>query len=513
MALLLTIGLLLYHPNKIVNQRVHQNKGINKTSVQQTPDYRATYHFTTPNKWMNDPQRPVFFDGAYHFYYLYNRDYQKGNGTEWRQATSKDLVHWKDEGVAIPKYTNKNGDIWTGSFVVDTKNTAGFGKGAIVAIVTQPSANGGSQEQFLWYSTDRGKTFKSYHNSPVLPNPGVKDFRDPKVIWDPQTGNWVMALAEGTKIEFYTSDNLKNWRYTGGFFTQNIGIVECPDLFIMRANNGTYKWVLGASANGKSSGRPNTYAYWTGNFDGKAFIADQSEPQWLDHGFDWYAGVTFESGNSSEKFSKRYALAWMNNWDYPNNTPTMQDGFNGMDSIVRQIRLVKQPDNTYSLISQPVEALNRLTTSTTHFKQIPVTGSKELKVKGVAYELDADISWTDAKNVGIRLRESADHKRHIDVGVFTEGHYFYVNRAFTGQPDSTQKYVESRTPFDTSKKKVHLEIFVDKTSIEVFIDDGKIVYSDEVFPQLNDKCITLFSIGGKSLFENVQVKHFRSING
>ncbi|GIM28570.1 levanase [Clostridium polyendosporum] len=502
LGILLIILLFFYHPDK----------KINKTVIHQKPNYRAIYHFTAPDRWKNDPQTPIFFNGKYHYYYLYNRDYPNGNGTEWRHATSEDLVHWKDEGVAIPKYTNKNGDIWSGSVVVDRKNTAGFGKGAIIAMVTQPSANDGQQEQFLWYSTDEGRTFNSYNDQPIIPNPGTKDFRDPKIIWNPQTDKWIMLLAEGTKIGFYESYNLKNWHYTGGFFTQNIGIVECSDLFMMRANDGTYKWILGASANGKSAGKPNTYAYWIGNYNGKEFVADQGEPQWLDYGFDWYAGVTFENGNNSDKFTKRYALAWMNNWDYPNNTPTMQDGFNGTDSIVRQISLKKQVDNTYSLISQPVETLDRLITSTDHFKQIQVTGSKTLTVQGEAYQLDADISLLDAKNVGFRLRESADKKRHIDVGFFVEGQYSYVNRTFTGQPDKSQKYIESRAPFDTSKKNVHLKILVDKTSIEVFVDDGKVTYSNQVFPNLHDKGITLFSIGGKSLFQNVVIKHLRSIN-
>lgn len=99
-----------------------------KTKSKQKPDYRAAYHFTTPDKWKNDPQKPIYFDGKYHYFYLYNRDYPKGNGTEWRHAVSEDLVHWTDEGVAIPKYTNPDGDIWTGSVVVDKENTAASGK-------------------------------------------------------------------------------------------------------------------------------------------------------------------------------------------------------------------------------------------------------------------------------------------------------------------------------------------------------------------------------------------------
>ncbi|MCS0824851.1 glycoside hydrolase family 32 protein [Cytobacillus firmus] len=501
LVLLIAIGLLAI---QIDHKRI-------KKDTRHKPTYRATYHFTSPDKWKNDPQKPIYFEGKYHYYYLYNRDYPNGNGTEWRHATTTDLVHWKDEGVAIPKYTNKNGDPWSGSVVVDTKNTAGFGKGAIVAIMTQPSSSG-QQEQYLWYSKDKGKTFISYSDHPVLPNPGSKDFRDPKIIWDSQDNKWVMLLAEGTKIGFYESHNLKDWHFTGDFFTENIGIVECPDLYIMQANDGTLKWILGASSNGKMIGKPNTYSYWVGKYNGKEFIADYSEPQWLDYGFDWYGGVTFEEGKSSDKFSKRYAFAWMNNWDYAHHTPTLQDDFNGMDSIVRQIELKQEGNNAYSLVSQPIEALNSLTSSIDYFKEIKVNGSKTLNVTGDSYQLEADISWSDVKNVGLRLRESTDQKRHIDVGIFVEGQYSYVNRAFTRQPDKRKIYVESKALFDTSKKKVHVKILVDKTSIEVFIDDGKIAYSNEVFPHLNDKGITLFSENGTSVFKNVVIKHLRSIN-
>ncbi|WP_281242889.1 glycoside hydrolase family 32 protein [Sporolactobacillus nakayamae] len=477
----------------------------------QKPDrsYRPVYHFSVPDKWMNDPQRPIYFNGTYHYYYLYNRDYPKGNGTEWRLTTSKDLVHWKDDGVAIPKYTNKNGDIWTGSVVRDTENTAGFGKNTLVAIVTQPPAQR-NQEQFLWYSTDDGKTFKQDNERSVLPNPGVKDFRDPKVIWDGARHKWLLLLAEGSKIGIYESKNLKEWQYTNGFMTHNIGIVECPDLFQLRADDGTVKWVLGASANGKSAGLPNTYAYWIGDFDGKKFIADHDMPQWLDYGFDWYAGVTFEKAKAS--LDSRYAIAWMNNWDYPNNTPTLKmDKFNGVNSIVRHIHLMKKGDQ-YSLVSQPIDGLNQIVESTKQLKLVRVNGTKTLDVRGIAYQLDTDISWTDAGNVGLRLRESEDKERHIDSGIFSTGGYLYVNRAFTGQPDKKKNSVESRAPLAAGTKRVHLKILVDKTSIEVFVDDGRTVLTNQVFPRQNDQGISLYSEGGTAVFKNIEIKHFRSIN-
>lgn len=487
----------------------HTDNRRKKEVTHYQPTYRAAYHFTVPDKWKNDPQRPIYFDGKYHYYYLYNRDYPNGNGTEWRHATSKDLAHWKDEEVAIPKFTNKNGDVWSGSVVIDTKNTAGFGKGAIVAIMTQPSADGGKQEQYLWYSTNKGKTFTSYSSQPVLANPGAKDFRDPKIIWDRQAEKWVMALAEGSKIGFYESDNLKKWDYTGGFLTENIGVVECPDLFQIRANDGMYKWVLGTSANGKSSGKPNTYAYWTGTYNGKEFVVDHSEPQWLDYGFDWYGGVTFEDGKANDKFKRRYALAWMNKWEYANNTPTMEEDFNGMDSIVREIELKHAGSNEYYLTSKPIEAINDLVYSKDYIKKMNVNGSETLKIAGDTYELETEISWSELKNVGLRLRESADKDSHVDVGIFVEQGYSYVNRAFTKQPDNSRQYVESKAPFDVSKKKVHLRILVDKSSIEVFVDDGKVVHSNLIFPDPADRGITLFSDGGTAVFENIIVKNLK----
>ncbi|MCA0758226.1 glycoside hydrolase family 32 protein [Paenibacillus sp. N4] len=496
---LLALALLVRHTTK-------KEESVPEPELEQS--YRANYHFTVPDRWKNDPQKLIYMDGSYHYYYLYNRDYPKGNGTEWRHATSVDLVHWKDEGIAIPKYTNRNGDPWSGSVVADDLGTAGFGEGALIAIVTQPSADGGKQEQFLWYSIDKGKTFAPYGDKPVLPNPGSKDFRDPKVVWYPPAHKWVMALAEGTKIGFYESSNLKEWRYTGDFMTENIGIVECPDLYLMQADDGVMKWVLGASANGTSSGKPNTYAYWTGSFNGMEFFPDHREPGWLDYGFDWYGAVTFEDGRADDKFKHRYAMAWMNNWSYPHETPTLKEGFNGTDSIVRQIGLKRGGNDSYRLVSQPIEALNRLAGRMDRFERIEVNGSKTLNVTGDSYRLDADLSWSEIRNAGLRLRESADQSRHVDVGVFVEGGYSYVNRAYTGHPDRSGRLLESRAPFDRSKKYAHFTVFVDKTSVEVFIDDGGIVYSSLIYPKPGDKGITLFSDGGSVTFRNVVVRHF-----
>lgn len=482
---------------------------VNKKPIKEKPSasWRSVYHFTVPDHWMNDPQRPIYFDGHYHFFYLYNKDYPTGNGTAWRHVVSKNLINWHDRGTAIPKFSNGNGDVWSGSIIRDSRNTAGLGKNTLIAILTQ-RPEGKKQQQYLWYSKDNGITFRPYGKKPVLTNPGVKDFRDPKVIWDNDRKKWVMVLAEGTKIGFYQSMDLKKWQYMSGFETSGIGIVECPDLYLMQADDGTKHWILGASANGKAAGLPNTYAYWTGSFDGAFFHADRLAPHWLDQGFDWYAAVTFEDGQAHDPLKSRYAMAWMNNWDYPTNTPTTKEGFNGLESVPRQLRL-SRVGRSYRLLSEPIDQLEKAMHPVVQTSRLEVRGNKMLDTEAVAYQLDVDLSWNKAENAGFRLRESANGKRHIDIGVFAKEHFLYVNRSFTDQPDKSGRYVENRVPLPKNKKTIHLKILVDRTSIEVFADHGKIAISDLVFPRASDNRISLYSLKGQSVFKNLVLRTFQ----
>ncbi|WP_419665052.1 glycoside hydrolase family 32 protein [Streptomyces sp. 2-1] len=473
--------------------------------------YRAGYHFTVPDQWKNDPQRPIWIDGEYRYYYLYNADYFTGVvGTAWRLATTRDLVSFTDRGVAVPKDTTVNGDLWSGSAVVDTDNTAGFGAGAVVVIVTMsPGGGTDQQEQFLYYSTDGGLTFDNYGTDPVLPNPGVADFRDPKVIRDEDRGRWVMTLAENDKIGFYHSEDLKSWTYVSGFVHGGIGVLECPDLFRITAGDGTAKWVLGVSANGKSSGLPNTYAYWTGSFDGSAFTADASDPQWLDHGWDWYGAVTFEKreARGAVDAAARYAIGWVNNWDYADTTPTIDcDGFNGTDSIVREITLKKASGGTYYLASQPVAGLDSHVSRTVNLGDVTVDGTKVLDYTGISYEVTTEITWSQLTGAGLQLRRSPNGGRHIDAGVY--GDYTFLNRRNTVNADTSGKWQESHTPFAPSAGTVKLRILVDRTSVEMFIDDGRYVHTSQVFPYLLDTRLALFTIGGNAVFRNTVIREF-----
>jgi len=478
---------------------------------------RAQYHFTVPDHWKNDPQRPLYVNGAFNYYYLYNGDYDQKVGTAWRLATTTDNVMFADQGVVADKGTNANYDLWSGSAVLDSANTAGYGADAIIMLVTQMDhptpaqiANAsGPQAQFLWYSTDGGLNFQPAGDTPVIPNGGRTDFRDPKVIWDADRGRWVALIAEGQKIGFYTSPNLTDWTRTSEYVNTGLGTLECPDLFQITADDGTSRWVMGISANGYATDEPNTYAYWTGTFDGSTFVPDVTAPQWLDHGFDWYGAVTWADPTNAANDS-RFAMAWMNNWSYPHVTPNWPaDGFNGTDSIVREISL-KRYGTGYSLVSQPVAALEEdHATSVRNLGTFAVNGQLPLDYEGSAYQLEADISWADVDNVGLQLRASTDDSRHADVGVFDD--FAYLNRGGTGNPDASGQKLESQVPFDPAAKNVHLRILVDRTTVEVFVNDGRYVMSSEVFADAADTGINLFTSGGAATFSDVTITEFASV--
>ncbi|WP_036952820.1 glycoside hydrolase family 32 protein [Luteimicrobium xylanilyticum] len=470
-----------------------------------TQTYRPAYHLSVPDNWKNDPQRPIYLDGEYLYYYLYNADYLNGGGgTAWRLATTKDHVAFTDHGVAIPKFSNGNGDCWSGSVVVDTRGTAGYGRGTVIALVTQ--APDGRQAQYLWYSTDKGRTFRAGGTDPVLANPGVADFRDPKVIWDDERAHWVMANAEGQRIGFYVSEDLRTWNEVGEFRCDDLGVLECPDLFRMRAEDGTWRWVLGMSANGKARGLPATYAYWTGAFDGAAFAADSGEPQWLDHGFDFYGAVTYahHDAHGAEDPTLRHALGWANFWDYPDNAPSMvTDGYNGDDMIVRDVRL-KHRGGAYRLVSSPTSALRDHVRRTRSLGDVHVDGVLDLDVSARSYELTCELVWDPAApptNIGMELCRAPRGGRHVAVGAFLEGGYAYVNRRPTFSPTGG----ESQTLIDSASGRLQVRVLVDHASVELFVGEGEAVHSHRVFPLATDDRIRLFTSDGEATFAELRI--------
>ncbi|MGR0319725.1 glycoside hydrolase family 32 protein [Agromyces sp. ZXT2-3] len=450
--------------------------------------YRPAVHLTPAERWMNDPQRPFWLDGRWHYYYLYNADYPEGNGTEWYHATSTDLVHWRDEGVAIEKYRNGLGDILTGSAIVDSGNTAGFGEDAVIAMVTQQ--HDGVQRQSLFVSTDGGYTFASHDANPVMENPGAEHWRDPKVVWDEDAGRWLMVLAEGRKIGFYSSPDLVDWEYLSGFERDDLGILECPDLFRMSVDGdpSRTRWVLVAGVNGEQYGMTTGTAYWTGDWDGTAFVADAPEPRWLDRGSDFYATVTWDDPRlpEEERLASRSAIGWLNNWAYAGDLPT-DDWHGGADSVVRDLRLVDSGGHL-ELRSSPTDALAELEGPARAIagQTIPDgVGSAIPQPTSDAYRLRVTVAPdpTDpAREARFRVREGDGAFATVGVD-FASSTVFLARDADAAAASMPDAYRAVRTAPVTPAPdgSVTLDVIVDASSVEVFAGDGEAALSSLVF--------------------------------
>lgn len=290
-----------------------------------TPQYRPAYHFTPAAQWMNDPNGLVFHDGVYHLFFQYHPHSSVWGPMHWGHATSQDLVHWQEQPVALAP--DEHGMIFSGSAVVDVNNTAGLapaGASPLVAIFTHSStaleAQGQPhQHQSLAYSLDGGQHWQKHAGNPVLQSPGLKDFRDPKVFWHAPTARWVMSLACGDHIAFYSAPNLRDWTLESRFghtAGAHGGVWECPDLIALDLN-GRERWVLLVSLTPGGPQGGSATQYFVGDFDGHHFTPEHTDTRWLDWGADNYAGVTWSNTPGRCVF-----IGWMSSWLYAKDVPT-----------------------------------------------------------------------------------------------------------------------------------------------------------------------------------------------
>nr|WEI57522.1 putative GH32 family protein [Cyphoderus albinus] len=365
------------------------------TNVQCTSEsHRPRYHFSPREKWLNDPNGMVYYEGIYHLFFQYHPFSSEWGPMHWGHAISTDMIHWKELDIAL--YPDELGFIFSGSAVVDFKNTTGFQPSnsdvpPIVAVFTHAGGeNNVIQRQSLAYSLDKAMTFAKYDGNPVLEVPTEPDFRDPKVHWNEEGQRWIMALAVRNRIEFYSSTDLKSWVKDSEFGANpqegaHGGVWECPDVFPLKVTNSAGEeielWALIVSINPGGPNRGSIAQYFIGNF--KKNERDQmvfetfpwKDTQWLDWGPDNYAGVTF-SNQPNNRFSY---IGWMNNWIYANNLPTPD--WRGQMTIPRELGLyvLNEGERQYRLTSNPIpemvilRKLNELVENTHSFDLPPQT--------------------------------------------------------------------------------------------------------------------------------------------
>ena len=505
-----------------------------------TDYYRPSYHFTPLYGWMNDPNGMVYKDGEYHLYFQYNPYGSKWGNMHWGHAVSKDLVHWEHLDPAIAR--DPVGHIFSGSSVIDKKNTAGFGKNAIIAIYTNNSVNH-DEVQCLAYSNDNGRTFTKYEGNPVLtPFDGLKDFRDPKVFWYEKGKCWYMIVSADKEMRLYKSKNLKKWNYVSAFgkgIGQQPCQYECPDFFQLPVNGDKkkMKWVMTMNINPGCWFGGSATEYFVGDFDGKKFTCpDANEVKWLDWGKDHYATVTFS--NTGDRV---LGITWMSNWQYANLTPFKQN--RGANGLPRELKLYEKNGKYYvsENVAPEVYALRK---ETKDLADASVADAKDLK--GVAanmegaFEIEADVT-PDAN--GIAGIEISNNKRERTLIYFDmKQGKVVMDRTESGLTDfgkqavphdielawDKQRAAEGKEPAriansinykndfalatwaplslcENGKKTYHVDIFVDKSSVELFVDGGRIAMTNLVFPVAPYENVKLYTQGGKAEFKNLKV--------
>lgn len=486
--------------------------------------YRPQFHYTPRINWMNDPNGLVYYQGVYHLFHQYNPFGNRWGYMSWGHAVSTDLVHWDHKAVAIPYGKEQEEGIFSGSAVVDHQNTSGFGDGGnppIVAIYTSHyTLEDGStdQAQSLAYSLDGGETFTKYKGNPVLEF-GDPDFRDPNVSWNEEMGKWLMVVALPTqhKVRFYSSENLKDWEYLSEFGPAGAtgGIWECPDFFQLPVNSDSknQKWVLHVDMNPGSIAGGSGSQYFVGEWDGTTFTPDKefmdTAPHWVDYGTDFYAAISWN--NIPEEDGRQLWVGWMNNWNYANDIPT--DPWRSAMSIPRSIHL-ESNNGSYRLIQKPVESLKQLREDPVRIKNLALNNEtvslSDREVSGKAFEMMIEIDPGDAKTVGLNVRTGENQETVIGFDAAKSS--VFVDRTNSGQSDFNEEFAKRNdAPVELENGRVRLHVFVDWSSVEVFINDGSRVITNRIFPDSESTGVSAFSEGGTAEITNLEFWPLESI--
>lgn len=450
--------------------------------------FRPQYHYSPQVNWINDPNGLVYHEGEYHLFYQYNPQGNRWGHMTWGHAVSSDLFRWVELPPAIAE--DDNGMIFSGSCVVDTKNTSGFGKNGqapMVAIYTNHRED--NQSQHLAYSLDLGRTWTKYEKNPVI-DLKEKDFRDPNVFWHEPSKSWIMAvvLAKERKALFYRSKNLKQWEKTGEFSSADgpNGIWECPAMLEVPVEGSkTKKWVMLLSLGGGMPAGGSGMRYFIGDFDGKTFRSDfkQNDVRLLDYGKDYYAAIGYN--NTPRKIT----IGWLSNWQYANDIPT--NPFRGAMTLPRELKIVKTKSG-HDLRQQVVKEISPLTSDSFQWRGMD---TKELNrsiesngIKGDAYVLTLEAELTNATNAGnveVKVRKGAGEETVI--GYDATRQEVYVDRSRSGQTDFKKEFSGRFTaPLkreDIPNGRLKMQLFVDRSSVEVFVNDGQITLTNLIFPK------------------------------
>lgn len=493
-------------------------KQVSPTPVGYQEKHRPQIHFSPKEKWMNDPNGMFFYEGEYHLFYQHYPDSNVWGPMHWGHAVSKDLAHWEHLPIAL--YPDSLGYIFSGSAVVDWKNASGFGKNGqppLVAIFTYHNMAGEKagrndfQYQGIAYSNDRGRNWTKYEGNPVVPNTqNIRDFRDPKVIWDETSGQWVMVFAAQNHVKIWGSRDLKKWEHLSDFgkeWGSHGGVWECPDLFPISVEpTGETKWVMLLSINPGGPNGGSATQYFVGHFDGKKFTLDDSfapdvtgeKAVWLDYGRDNYAGVTWSDVPKTD--GRRLFMGWMSNWDYATVVPT--EVWRSAMTLPR-VLILKKTSEGYRLFSQPAGELKTLRTASQKLEPTEISGTLDLTQQtgfsNGLLELTLDFEPEDGSTADFGVELSNLKNERYRIGYDAASKQFYSDRTKAGGVSFSTKFAEKVhvAPRLSADRTVRFHLFFDVASAELFADDGGTILTDIFFPSEIFSSIKVYSEKGK----------------
>ncbi len=490
-------------------------------AAQTTPydqPWRPQYHFTPPKNFMNDPNGTVFYKGEYHLFYQYNPEGNVWGHMSWGHAVSTDLVHWQNLPVALREVTGEY-MVYSGSTVVDWNNSSGLCKSqdsddysCLIAIYT--AANEERQRQNLAYSNDRGRTWTNYSGNPVA-DLHAPDFRDPNVFWYEPEHKWVMVavLADERTLVILDSRDLKHWtkRSTFGPAGDTVGQWECPDLIELPVEGTSEKkWVLIINRNPGAPAGGTGVRYLIGAFDGEKFTSEVPDTPalWADWGKDFYATNTWNDMPKGDK--RRVWIGWFSNWQYANVEPTVL--WRGAQSIPRVLALRRYADGL-RLVQEPVSELEGLRHEKLHLAKVSVARAnqkiRDSGIKGEVYEIEADLQPGQAEEVGFLLRKGKDAQ--TVVGLDAAHDEVFVDRTHSGDVSFSRDFPGRYAARLEKRASVKLHIFVDRSSVEVFANDGERVLSDRIYPPPGSDGIDLYANGKGARITSLTVWDLESV--
>ncbi len=495
--------------------------------------WRPQYHFTPPHNFMNDPNGMVFYKGEYHLFYQYNPEGQVWGHMSWGHAVSTDMVHWKNLPLAIPEQPNYM--IYSGSAVVDWNNSSGLCKNpdaqdrsCLIAIYAA-DYHQKAEKTHIAYSNDRGRTWTNYAGNPVI-DIDAADFRDPKVFWYAPQKKWVLVavLADHRKAVFFSSTDLKQWTKMSEFGPagDDAGQWECPDLLELPIEGTTdTRWVLIINRNPGAPAGGTGVRYLIGEFDGTQFVEKEStgEKLWADYGKDFYATNSFNDMPASDP--RKIWIGWTSNWLYAKDEPTV--AWRGAQSIPRSLtlRYVATPlipkegtggtptSNELLMAQAPVRELQSLRGKPLQISNTTVQdANSKIAAAGFrteSYEIEAEIEPGSASEIGFHVLKG-DGSQTL-VGIVPASNTLFVDRTNSGDVFFSDAFPGrfSTTLHDTKRVKLH--IFVDRSIVEVFANDGEKVMTDRAYPPQDSWQIEMYANGGAGKIVSLTIWPMSSI--